>query len=122
MREASGGRMPSHDNPHPWRLLILIAVELVVFAFTAANFLTAGNVAEVARLSVEVGLLALAQTCVIMTGGIDLSVGSMMGLSAIAFGFLWHDAGLSIGSSIILTLCLGALGGFFNSFLIKRLR
>jgi len=105
-----------------WRLLLLIALETVVFSFTAANFLTGGNVAEVARLSVEVGLLALAQTCVIITGGIDLSVGSMMGLAAIVFGALWHDAGLPIGYSILLTLCLGALGGFCNALLITRLR
>src|SRR5438105_11514241 len=101
-----------------WRLLLLIALEILVFAFTAANFLTSGNAAEVARLSVEVGLLALAQTCVIVTGGIDLSVGSMMGLSAIVFGVLWHDAGLSVGWSIVLTLCLGAAGGYFNALLI----
>ena len=105
-----------------WRLLLLIALETVVFSFTAANFLTGGNVAEVARLSVEVGLLALAQTCVIITGGIDLSVGSMMGLAAIVFGVLWHDAGLPIEYSILLTLCLGALGGFCNALLITRLR
>ena len=105
-----------------WRLLLLIALEVGVFSFTGANFFTAGNVAEVARLSVEVGLLALAQTCVIVTGGIDLSVGSMMGLAAIVFGVLWHDAGLPIGFSIALTLCLGALGGFCNAVLITRLR
>ncbi|MEO8131536.1 MAG: substrate-binding domain-containing protein, partial [Bryobacteraceae bacterium] len=104
------------------RLLLLIALEAAVFSFTASNFLTAGNGAEVARLSVEVGLLALAQTCVIITGGIDLSVGSMMGLAAIVFGVLWHDAGLSIGLSILLTLCLGALGGLCNALLITRLR
>jgi rhamnose transport system substrate-binding protein len=124
--------MSPHDDPRPWqerwfpnrewRLLLLIALEMAVFSLTAANFLTTGNAAEVARLSVEVGLLALAQTCVIVTGGIDLSVGSMMGLSAILFGVLWHDAGLPVGVSILLTLCLGAAGGFFNAFLITRLQ
>ena len=49
-------------------------------ARSASNFLTAGNAAEVARLSVEIGLLALALTPVILTGGIDLSVGSLLGL------------------------------------------
>ncbi len=105
-----------------WRLLALLALEIAVFSFTALNFFTVGNAAEVARLSGEVGLLALAQTCVIITGGIDLSAGSMMGLCAIVFGVLWHDAGLSIGLSILATLGLGALGGFFNAFLITRLR
>ena len=105
-----------------WRLLLLIALEIGVFCFTARNFLTTANAAEIARLSVEVGLLALAQTCVIITGGIDLSVGSMMGLAAIVFGILWHDAGLPIGFCIALTLILGALGGLCNALLITRLQ
>jgi rhamnose transport system substrate-binding protein len=107
---------------HEWRLLILLTIELGIFAFTAANFFTTANAAELARLSVEIGLLALAQTCVIVTGGIDLSVGSMMGLAAIVFGSLWHDARLPLGWSILLTLCLGTLGGFLNAYLITRLR
>ena len=45
------------------------------------------------RLSVEIGLLAVALTPVIVSGGIDLSVGSLMGLSAVLFGKLWRDAG-----------------------------
>ena len=47
------------------------------------NFVTPGNAFEVTRLSVEIGLLALALTPVIVSGGIDLSVGSLMGLSAV---------------------------------------
>ena len=61
---------------------------------TGTNFLTLGNAFEVLRLSVEIGLLAVALTPVIVTGGIDLSVGSLMGLSAVLFGMLWRDAGL----------------------------
>ncbi len=105
-----------------WRLILMLCVELAVFGWTAANFFTRGNAAELARLSVEVGLLALAETCVIVSGGIDLSVGSMMGLSAVVFGLLWHDAGLPAFWSALLTLALGALGGYLNGFLITRLR
>ena len=57
------------------------------------------NAFEVLRLSVEIGLLALALTPVITSGGIDLSVGSLMGLSAVVFGKLWRDAGLPIGAA-----------------------
>ena len=62
-------------------LLIVLAVECTAFSATGSNFLTAGNGFELTRLAVELGLLALALTPVILTGGIDLSVGSMMGLS-----------------------------------------
>src|SRR5688572_30330343 len=67
-------------------LVIALAFELLVFAVIAPNFLTVGNFFEVVRLSVELGLLSLALTPIIITGGIDLSVGSMMGLAAVVFG------------------------------------
>ena len=71
------------------------------------NFATAGNAFEITRLSVEIGLLALALTPIIVTGGIDLSVGSMMGLAAVVLGVLWHDAVCRCPSAIALTLLLG---------------
>jgi rhamnose transport system permease protein len=94
----------------------------VIFAFIGDNFLTRSNGFEVVRLSVEIGLLALALTPVIITGGIDLSVGSMMGLSAIVCGWLWRDAGLPIWESAALTLLLGLLGGGLNALLIARFK
>ena len=56
----------------------------------------------------ELGLLAVALTPVLVTGGIDLSVGSMMGLSAVVFGALWRDAGLSVPVAAVLTLLTGS--------------
>jgi len=102
-------------------LLIVLAVECGIFRVTGTNFWTAGNAFEVARLSVELGLLALALTPVIITGGIDLSVGSMMGLSAIVLGSLWRDAHLPIAFAIAVTLCVGMIGGALNAFMIARL-
>ena len=104
-----------------WMLLIVLAVECGIFRVTGTNFWTAGNAFEVARLSVELGLLALALTPVIITGGIDLSVGSMMGLSAIVLGSLWRDAHLPIAFAIAVTLCVGMIGGALNAFMIARL-
>jgi len=76
-----------------WMVLLALLAEIGIFTSVAQSFFTAANFLEVIRLSVELGLLALALTPVIITGGIDLSVGSMMGLSAVAFGSLvmdWH--------------------------------
>src|SRR5437899_9685598 len=103
-------------------LLIVLAAECIVFSVTGSNFLTAGNGFEVLRLSVELGLLALALTPVIITGGIDLSVGSLMGLSAVLFGKLWRDAGLPIGLAAAGTLAAGALAGGLNALVITRFR
>ncbi len=106
---------------HEWALLIVLAVECGVFSVTGSNFLTAGNAFEVTRLAVELGLLALALTPVIITGGIDLSVGSMMGLSAVVLGSLWRDAHLPMPLAIAAALLIGALGGGLNALMIARL-
>ena len=77
---------------------------------------------DILRHSCEIGLLALALTPVILTAGIDLSVGSLLGLCAIVFGQLWHDGGLPIPVAAALTLVAGALGGGLNAGLITVLR
>src|SRR5262245_12752631 len=91
-----------------WVLLLGLEVEVAVFAAVAPNFLTVANFFEVTRLSVELGLLALALTAVIVTGGIDLSVGSLMGLTAVIFGAAHRDWQLSIPLAILVTLTAGA--------------
>jgi rhamnose transport system permease protein len=101
-------------------LAAILVLEVVVFSVIGTNFLTLANGFEVLRLSVEIGLLAVALTPVITSGGIDLSVGSLMGLSAVIFGKLWRDGGLLIGGSAALTLLLGALAGGLNGILITR--
>ena len=105
-----------------WILLIVIAVECLLFAFSGNNFATTGNAFEITRLSVEIGLLALIMTPIIITGGIDLSVGSMMGLSAVVMGGLWRDAGLSMPVAIAITLVVGLLGGALNAAMITKLK
>ena len=71
-------------------------------------------------LAVEIGLLAVALTPVIVTGGIDLSVGSLMGLCAVVFGMLWKDGGLGIVPAALLTLAAGAAAGGLNGWVITR--
>ena len=80
--------MPERRLGATTALLGLLAVELVAFGILGHNFLTLANGFEIVRASVEVGLLALALTAVIATGGIDLSVGSLLGLCAVVFGWL----------------------------------
>jgi rhamnose transport system substrate-binding protein len=104
-----------------WVLLGVILLLVAVFAVTGHRFLSAENAFEITRLAVVVGLLALAVTPTIVTGGIDLSVGSMVGLGAVTLGILWRDAGVPLPVAIALTLLVGALGGGLNALLIARL-
>jgi rhamnose transport system substrate-binding protein len=101
-------------------LVALLLAEIAIFTFAGHNFLTASNGFEIVRLSVELGLLALSLTPVIVTGGIDLSVGSMMGLAAVLFGKLWRDFGWPIELAALAALVTGLAGGGLNALLIAR--
>ncbi len=103
-------------------LFIVLVAEVLYFNAVGRNFGTAANIANIVRQSVEIGLLALVMTPVILTGGIDLSVGSLVGLCAVAFGMLWKDAGLSPWVAALGAIALGTLGGGLNAALITRLR
>src|SRR5947207_13773405 len=98
-----------------------IALEIVVFTALAPNFATLGNFFEVTRLSVEVGLLAVAMTPILVTGGIDLSVGAMMGLAAVMFGAAWRDWHLPVAGAAAIALLTGLAGGMLNAVLVARL-
>ena len=104
-----------------WVLAIVLLFEIAIFSAIGENFFTSENFFEVIRLSVELGLLSLAMTPIVITGGIDLSVGSMMALAAVIFGAAWHDAGLPIPAAAALALLTGSLGGALNAALITRL-
>jgi rhamnose transport system substrate-binding protein len=104
-----------------WVLALVLLFEIAIFAAIGENFFTSENLFEVIRLSVELGLLSLAMTPIVITGGIDLSVGSMMALAAVIFGAAWHDAGLPIPAAAALALLAGSLGGALNAALITRL-
>ena len=122
---SADARAPLHERLFPnneWVLIVVIAIECLIFGVAGHNFATADNAFEVTRLSVELGLLALALTPIIVSGGIDLSVGSMMGLAAVAMGYLWRDVGLPMPVAIVLTLAIGAAGGWLNAALITRLK
>jgi rhamnose transport system substrate-binding protein len=105
-----------------WVLLLVLAAEILFFSLVAPNFFTLGNFFEMTRFSVELGLLAVALTPVIVAGGIDLSVGSMMGLAAVTFGAGYHALHLPLPLAIAGALLVGLAGGALNALLIARLK
>jgi rhamnose transport system substrate-binding protein len=105
-----------------WILALALAAEVAVFSLLGPNFFTVANFFEIIRLSVELGLLALALTPVMITGGIDLSVGSMMGLAAVVFGAAWRDWHLPVAAAATAAVLTGTLGGALNAVLVTRLK
>lgn len=113
--------VPGRRLTHQLILAALLAVEVAVFAALGPQFWTVENAFEVVRLVVEIGLLALAMTPVIVTGGIDLSVGSVMGLAAVLLGMLWRDLHCPIWLAAAAAVGVGTLAGTLNALLITRL-
>jgi ribose/xylose/arabinose/galactoside ABC-type transport system permease subunit len=107
---------------HETVLLLVLVFEWFYFNSVGSRFGTLDNTFDIVRHSVEIGLLALVMTPIILTGGIDLSVGSLLGLCAILFGKLWRDAGLPIPLAMACTLGIGAIAGGLNALLITWLR
>jgi rhamnose transport system permease protein len=107
---------------HETVLLLVLMAEWFYFDAVGRRFGTLDNTFEIMRHSAEIGLLALVMTPIILTGGIDLSVGSLLGLCAILFGKLWRDAGMSLPLAAVCTLAIGACAGGINAALIARLR
>src|SRR4026209_318207 len=105
-----------------WAVFAALVFEMVLFSAIAPNFATAGNFFEIARLSVELGLLAIALTPILISGGIDLSVGSMMGLSGVVFGAAAREGHLPPPVAALLAIAAGLAGGALNGALITRLR
>jgi rhamnose transport system permease protein len=106
---------------------ILLAFLLVLVLVIAARVDTKGFVSAVTQQSLsfnvwDMALLALPMTLIIVTGGIDLSVGSTMALAAVTLGLLNKLAGVPIGVAAAAAVVVGALCGFLNGIFITRVR
>ena len=102
-------------------LAAVLLIEVLIFSLASEYFLTLGNLFEVARFATALGLLALAMTPVIVTGGIDLSVGSMLGLAAVTLGVAWRDWEWPVAAAAFAALTVGVGGGALTGFCVARL-
>lgn len=101
-------------------LFIIMVVAVAFLATRTDRFLTPSNLLNQGRLMAEVGLVALPMTYIIITGGIDLSVGSIFGLAAIVLGFSWRVIGLPLELAIVVAIVVGTIAGFVNGWFIVR--
>jgi rhamnose transport system permease protein len=107
---------------HETFLAILLVLALVVLSFQSDKFFTVANLLNQGRLMTEVGLIAIAMTFIIATGGIDLSVGSILGMTAILLGVFWQNLGLPLPIAALTAIAVGAFAGFANGLIITRFR
>jgi ribose transport system permease protein len=102
------------------RMLFLTLILLVVLSLSSKYFLTYNNIMNVLDQSVVVGILAVGQTAVVLTGGIDLSVGALLGFG----GMVLALSGSSIGfiPSLLLGVLAGGAAGGINGLLVVKAR
>jgi ribose transport system permease protein len=97
-----------------------LIVMIIFFSLASPNFLTSGNIVGILLATAVVGVLALGVTFVIISGGIDLSVGTVMTLSAVMTGVLITNMGLPVPIGIVGGVLTGGAAGLFNGMLIAR--
>jgi rhamnose transport system permease protein len=101
-------------------LFLILIAGVGLMSLLSDVFLTPENMLNQGRLATEFALLALPMTLVIITGGIDLSVGSIAGLTAIMLGVAWMNWGWPLELAIVFALVIATLCGAFNAFFITR--
>ncbi|HID16210.1 MAG TPA: ABC transporter permease [Candidatus Atribacteria bacterium] len=111
--------MLSH-NRNIFMLLLLILLFLL-FTLIVPHFFSIYNIFNMTQYGVEIGLLAFAEVFVIISGGggIDLSVGSLLSLSAMIIGVLVGRYNFNIWIAVIIGIGAAGLGGVFNGFMVS---
>ena len=100
--------------------LIALVILGIIFSFYEDAFFTPRNLTNLARQTTIIGIISVGMTMVILIEGIDLSVGSIVGLSAIVVTLLMQ-AGVNVWLAIVLTLFLtGGVIGLWNGFWIAH--
>jgi ribose transport system permease protein len=100
--------------------LIGLILLFVVLSITAPRFLTARNLTNIVDQGTVLGILALGATAVILTGGIDLSVGSVVALCVMILGWLSHDGGWPLWLAMVASVAVGGVAGAVNGVAITR--
>jgi fructose transport system permease protein len=110
-----------HSNATLGPLCVLL-LAVVIFAATTSRFLDPGNLSLIVQQVMVVGTLGIAQTLIILTAGIDLSVGAIMVLSSIVMAKVAADHGVPGLPALMIGFLVGTACGFLNGALVTRLR
>lgn len=101
-------------------IALVVLVIMVTLSLASPNFATASNLAIVARIIALNSIIAMGMTLVILLGGIDLSVGSVVALASVVVGFVMVKMGLPIWASLLIGILMGVLVGAINGTLVVK--
>ena len=119
-----GLRIPHGLRRHASTLIVygLILVLGVCASLLSPNFLTERNIFNLLRTAAFLGTVAIGETLVIISGGIDLSVGSVIKLAVLMSAILMDGKSENVTVAIAATLAMGAVAGLINGLLITKVR
>ncbi|MDI9634841.1 ABC transporter permease [Anaerolineae bacterium CFX9] len=103
--------------------IVLFVAVFVIFGLSSPRFFEPDSVLNnIIKQSSYTGIIAVGMTFVLLTAGIDLSVGSNMYLSSVIAGLLMRQSGLEVFPALLVALAVGAIYGAVNAFAVIRLR
>lgn len=109
-----------NGNKNVLLLVFYLILQLIFFSVTTKTFLTGNNMENLVRQTAELGMVCIPLSMILITGNIDMSIGSVMGVCAICMAWLlkW---GYSIPVVLLLGIAIGVAVGSINGFMVAKL-
>ncbi|MFZ4814104.1 MAG: ABC transporter permease [Phototrophicaceae bacterium] len=112
----------SGDNLTTLTLVGSFLLLCFIFATQSENFLSLSNLENISKQLAVVGVVSIGMTIVLISGGVDLSVGSVAALSGVITSLLWIEVGIPLVLATLLGLLSGTLVGFLNGFMVTFMK
>ncbi|MEP6695656.1 MAG: ABC transporter permease [Pseudonocardiales bacterium] len=122
-RRTPAQRVQTVLHRYPWLSpAIVLLLSVIVFSSLNQSFASPNNLSLITQQVAVVGALAVGQTLIILTAGIDLSCGAIMVFASMVMAKVAFDTGIPGYLSILLGMLVGGLSGWFNGFLVTKVR
>jgi ribose transport system permease protein len=115
-------RLAQSNNLTTLSLVVSFLLLCLFFATQTSSFLSVSNLENLARTLAVVGITAVGMTMVLITGGVDISVGSVAALTGVLTSLFWRELGVPLLPSTLLAILGGTLVGLINGFVITTLK
>lgn len=115
--------MKEFINKYKWEIILLafLILEIIIFGTMNPRFLKLNVLLGSINDFLPICIISLFATFVMITGGIDIQAGSIVGLSSICFGLMWQELGLSIWLACLLAILIGCLCGLLSGAIVATL-
>jgi fructose transport system permease protein len=122
-RQSRMQRVQAILHTYPWLSpAIVLAITIIIFRLLSSKFATPTDLGVIAQQTAVVGTLAIGQTLIILTAGIDLSCGAIMVFSSMVMAKTAFDQGFPGWAALVIGIVVGGLAGAFNGLLITRIK